>query len=108
MQATPDDPIDALTIEDRQWLVDHGWIEPPPRPHWDNGELVVTCRECAEDIPVDYIEVETYDARMPRYIHDAGSALERHGRTCPDPGPMPTGEAFLKAYCRPDLLSTDW
>jgi hypothetical protein len=78
-----DDFLDALLPDDRAWLRAHGWTEPPPRPHWVDGDLVVECPACGEQVPVEYTELMTFASTEPvGYVTDEVGALRRHEPNC--------------------------
>lgn len=82
---TADDPREALTSEDRAWLREHGWNEPPPRPRQVEDRLVVDCRECGAELEVEHVEVTTYSMTVVlRYMAENPSdVLARHRPDCP-------------------------
>lgn len=80
-----DDPIDVLFPEDRAWLRAHGWKEPPPQPHWVDGDFVVQCRTCGTPLSVEYFELVILSRDEPvarRAAEPVEGVLERPAPDC--------------------------
>lgn len=86
------DVLDALLPEDLDWLRAHGWIEPPPRPRWVDGEPVVRCPACSQDVRVEYVElnIDMLPSRVGTRLVDVAGPLREHERECPARTTEPT------------------
>lgn len=79
-----DDPLVALTPDDRAWLRAHGWREPPPEPRWvdeEGGDMVIRCGRCGRDVPLEYHTVAAPDGAV-WYVVDDTPTIEWHVREC--------------------------